>query len=59
MSCVWDPDLGQKDILHSGTVVTFVELEDCDLEKAFDASALWKNHEEERRRGLNINVLHN
>ena len=48
MSHAWDPNL------HSGTAATFIELEDCDLEKGFDASALWKTHEEEKWRGLNF-----
>ena len=58
MTRAWDPDLGQKDAVHSGTAATFVELEDCNISEAFDASILKKNHDEQKRCGLNINVLH-
>jgi len=58
MNRAWDPDLGQKDAVHSGTAATFVELEDCDIFEAFDARILKKNHNEQKHCGLNINVLH-
>ena len=59
MTCAWDPDLGDKDTVHSSTVATFMELKDCDVAKAFDANILYKNHNEEKQRGLNLSVLHN
>jgi len=58
MTQAWDPDLGQKDAVHSGRPATFVELEDCNISEAFDASILKKNHDEQKHHGLNINVLH-
>ena len=48
MTQAWDPDLGEKDTMHSGTAGTFVEVEDCEIAKAFDASILCKNHDEEK-----------
>ncbi|KAI0312119.1 hypothetical protein OF83DRAFT_1176932 [Amylostereum chailletii] len=36
MSRSWNPELGKKDTIHNGTAATFVELEDCDIHKAFD-----------------------
>ena len=36
MRRAWDPELGQKDTVLSGTAATFVEIEDCNVEKALD-----------------------
>ncbi|KII90407.1 hypothetical protein PLICRDRAFT_157547 [Plicaturopsis crispa FD-325 SS-3] len=58
MSRAWDPDVGQKDIIHNGTAATYVELEDCDVEKAFDPNTLRAAQEAQGRKKLNINVLH-
>jgi len=34
--------------MQSGTAGTFVEVEDCEIDKAFDASILRKNQDEEK-----------
>ncbi|KAJ7140868.1 hypothetical protein C8R44DRAFT_866555 [Mycena epipterygia] len=36
----WDPDLGQRDNMDSGTAATFIELMNCNVGKAFDPKAL-------------------
>lgn len=54
----WDPDIGQADRMHSGTAATYIELEDCDVDKAFDISVLQQAHDEERRNALDINTLY-
>jgi hypothetical protein len=38
MQRAWDPELGQKDTVLSGTAATFVEIKDCNVEKALDPS---------------------
>ncbi|KAI0312418.1 hypothetical protein OF83DRAFT_1176656 [Amylostereum chailletii] len=58
MSRVWNPEFGQKDTIHNGTAATFVELEDCDIEKAFDIEALNVARREQRRRQLTVEKLH-
>ncbi|KAJ7201809.1 hypothetical protein GGX14DRAFT_544611 [Mycena pura] len=40
MQRAWDPDLGQRDGMNSGTAATFVELMNCDVGKAFDPKPL-------------------
>ena len=40
MRHAWDPELGQKDTVLSGTAATFVEIKDCNVEKALDLDAL-------------------
>ncbi|KAJ7165025.1 hypothetical protein C8R46DRAFT_1220165 [Mycena filopes] len=40
MHRAWDPDLGQRDTMDSGTAATFVELMNCDVGKAFDPKPL-------------------
>ncbi|KAI0077435.1 hypothetical protein K474DRAFT_1771763 [Panus rudis PR-1116 ss-1] len=58
MKRVWDPELGQKDIMDSGTAATLVVLEDCDFEKAFDLQALKDAQAAGRRRELTEQVLY-
>ncbi|KAF5386775.1 hypothetical protein D9615_001662 [Tricholomella constricta] len=58
MARAWTPDLGQRDTILNGTAATFVLLEDCDVELAFDVDKLRKAQEEERRKGLNLEVLY-
>ncbi|GBE85253.1 hypothetical protein SCP_0704400 [Sparassis crispa] len=58
MKRAWDPDLGQKDAIHNGTAATYVELEDCDVEKAFDVKALRESQQQERRKQLDLGVLY-
>ncbi|KAI0045435.1 hypothetical protein FA95DRAFT_1596845, partial [Auriscalpium vulgare] len=48
----WDPDLGQTDIMHNGTAATYIEMEDCDVERAFDPEPLRLKREQESRRAL-------
>ncbi|TFY76801.1 hypothetical protein EWM64_g7212 [Hericium alpestre] len=48
----WDPDLGQKDVIQNGTAATFVVLEDCNVEAAFDVKALQDARSEGRRHEL-------
>ncbi|KAI0309531.1 hypothetical protein OF83DRAFT_1071913 [Amylostereum chailletii] len=57
MSRSWNPELGKKDTIHNGTAATFVELEDCDIHKAFDVEALAAAKRDERRRGLTLAKL--
>jgi hypothetical protein len=52
----WDQDLGQRDTMNNGTAATFVELADCDIEKAFDDEPLQKAQEEQRCEALNLEV---
>ncbi|GBE83773.1 hypothetical protein SCP_0508290 [Sparassis crispa] len=58
MSRAWDPDLGQKDTIHNGTAATFVELDDCDVTKAFDVNRLHHAQQAERRKDLNLETLY-
>lgn len=53
----WDPDLGQRDTVHSGTAATYVELEDCDIEKAFDPQKLKDAQDAHGREKLDAEVL--
>ncbi|THG93322.1 hypothetical protein EW026_g7883 [Hermanssonia centrifuga] len=55
---VWDPELGQKDIMDSGTAATFIEVEDCNPEKAFDVAALHAARAKQRRKELDVHVLY-
>lgn len=59
MARAWDPDLGKQDKMNNGTAATFIELEDCDIQKALDPEPLQKARQEERRKALSINVLYN
>ncbi|GBE80138.1 hypothetical protein SCP_0213410 [Sparassis crispa] len=58
MSRAWDLDLGQKDTIHNGTAATFVELDDCDVTKAFDVNRLHHAQQAERRKDLNLETLY-
>ncbi|TFY69112.1 hypothetical protein EVJ58_g610 [Rhodofomes roseus] len=58
-SRVWDPDLGEKDIMYNGTAATLVELEDCDVEQAFDVKVLREARAKEDRKKLTIDTLYN
>jgi len=57
MRRAWDPDLGQKDAVLSGTAATFVEIEDCDVEKALDPQILRDACAKGDRAKLNVDVL--
>ncbi|KAI0038909.1 hypothetical protein FA95DRAFT_1550988 [Auriscalpium vulgare] len=52
-----DPDRGQQDIINNGTAETFVELDDCDVEQAFDVQALRSAQDSRAREGLTMDVL--
>lgn len=57
MRRAWDPDLGQKDTVLSGTAATFVELEDCDVEEALDPKPLKESCARGDRAKLDIAAL--
>jgi hypothetical protein len=57
MRRAWDPDLGQKDVVLSGTAATYVEIEDCDVEKALDPNTLKEACAKGERAKLNVKVL--
>lgn len=57
MLCAWDPDLGQRDTVHSGTAATYVQLDDCDVEKAFDPQKLKEAQDKHGRENLDAEVL--
>ncbi|THH04412.1 hypothetical protein EW146_g10186 [Bondarzewia mesenterica] len=58
MARAWDPDLGQKDHIYNGTAATFIELEDCNPERAFDTEPLRNAREQEQRKGLDWKLLY-
>ncbi|KAF7983685.1 hypothetical protein HWV62_19613 [Athelia sp. TMB] len=53
----WDPDLGQKDTVLSGTAATLVELEDCDVKKALDPMILKDAMDRGDRKKLTVRDL--
>lgn len=53
----WDPDLGQRDTVHSGTAATYVQLDDCDVEKAFNPQKLKEAQDKHGRENLDAEVL--
>lgn len=55
---VWDPEHGQTDTMDSGTAASFVALDDCDVEKAFDVEALEHARAERRREALTLDGLY-
>ncbi|THH01002.1 hypothetical protein EW026_g1593 [Hermanssonia centrifuga] len=55
---VWDPEFGDKDVMDSGTAATFVELQDCDVQKALDADVLETARAKQMRKSLDIDVLY-
>ncbi|KAI0318233.1 hypothetical protein OF83DRAFT_1083068 [Amylostereum chailletii] len=57
MSRAWNPELGKKDNIHNGTAATFIELEDCNVDKAFNIEALETAKREECRRQLTLDKL--
>ncbi|KAJ7715203.1 hypothetical protein B0H16DRAFT_1340149 [Mycena metata] len=57
MHCAWDPDLGQRDNMDSGTAATFVELLNCDVGKAFDPKPLKDARDRGARAALTTDVL--
>ena len=59
MQRAWDPELGQKDTVLSGTEATFVEIEDCNVKKALDPDALKETCAKGDRAKLNVKVLEN
>ena len=58
MQWAWGPDLGQKDKINNGTAATYVELEDCNIEKAFNVQALKEAQAEGRQAQLDTQVLY-
>ncbi|KAI0070450.1 hypothetical protein K474DRAFT_1608657, partial [Panus rudis PR-1116 ss-1] len=58
MKRIWDPELGQKNVMDSGTAATLVVLEDCNPEKAFDLQALQDAQAAGRRRELTADGLY-
>lgn len=56
---VWDPELGQRDVMDNGTAAAYVVLEDCDPVKAFNVEALEKAQAQQRRKELSVDVLYN
>lgn len=58
MQRTWDPDLGQKDTIDNGTAATYVVVEDCDVEKAFDVQALEDAHNKRLREKMTVDVLY-
>ncbi|GJE92463.1 hypothetical protein PsYK624_086170 [Phanerochaete sordida] len=58
MRRVWDPDLGQKGTMDSGTAATLIILDACeDPIKAFDLEALRRAKEERHREKLDLERL--
>ncbi|KAJ7448749.1 hypothetical protein FB451DRAFT_1187568 [Mycena latifolia] len=57
MHRAWDPDLGQRDAMDSGTAATLVELMNCDVGKAFDPQALKDARSAGLRKQLTTEVL--
>ncbi|KAK6987697.1 hypothetical protein R3P38DRAFT_2805605 [Favolaschia claudopus] len=55
----WDPDLGQYDMMDSGTAATLVELVNCDVKKAFDPQPLKEARQARLRAQLTTQVLMN
>ncbi|PSS06894.1 hypothetical protein PHLCEN_2v3496 [Hermanssonia centrifuga] len=55
---VWDPELGEKDMMDSGTAATFVELEDRDPKMAFDIDTLERARALQKRKSLSFDVLY-
>ena len=54
----WDPDLAQKDYIHNGTAATYVEIEDCNIDKAFDPQPLKAALDAQKRTALSLEVLY-
>ena len=54
----WDPDLTQKDHIHNGTAATYVEIEDCDVDMAFDPQPLKDALDAKKRTALSLDVLY-
>jgi hypothetical protein len=59
MRRAWDPDLGERDTIDNGTAATYVQLADCDVEKAFDPSVLKDAQDQRGREKLDCDVLFN
>ncbi|KAJ7230881.1 hypothetical protein C8J57DRAFT_1730455 [Mycena rebaudengoi] len=57
MQRAWDPDLGQHDVMDSGTAATFIELMNCDVGKAFDPMILKAAKDLKWRKNLTVDVL--
>lgn len=57
MRRAWDPEFGQRDTVQSGTAATFVELDECNPEKAFDPKALKDAMDKADREKLDAEVL--
>ncbi|KAJ7081406.1 hypothetical protein B0H15DRAFT_803715 [Mycena belliarum] len=57
MHRAWDPDLGQRDRMDSGTAATFIELMNCDVAKAFDPIPLKAARDKNVRKQLTTEVL--
>lgn len=53
---VWDNELGERDVMNSGTAAIFVVVEDCDP-SAFDMKQLESARAKQLRRQLNVDVL--
>ncbi|KAJ7588078.1 hypothetical protein C8J56DRAFT_785967 [Mycena floridula] len=54
----WDPDLGQGDTMLNGTAATYVVVEDCDVQAAFNPVPLEEARKLGNRRNLTLDVLH-
>lgn len=62
MRRVWDPELGERDRMDSGTAATFVVLENCPQEtlaRTFDVEALDRARAQQGRKALTATVLRN
>ncbi|GJE89205.1 hypothetical protein PsYK624_053000 [Phanerochaete sordida] len=55
---VWDPELGQKDRMDSGTAAMLVLLQDCDVNKSLDVQRLEDARAANNRANLTVDVLH-
>ncbi|KAI0071660.1 hypothetical protein K474DRAFT_1606546, partial [Panus rudis PR-1116 ss-1] len=59
MRRVWDPDIGQKDVMDSGTAAMLVVLQDCNPKEAFDWGSLEEAQVSGRRKELSLQTLRN
>jgi hypothetical protein len=57
MQRAWNPDLGERDRMNSGTAATYIQLADCNVETAFDIKHLAASQAKQGRKKLDVNVL--
>ncbi|KAI0702349.1 hypothetical protein BC835DRAFT_1303523 [Cytidiella melzeri] len=56
---VYDGELGERDMMNSGTASAYVVVEDCDPARAFDVHVLEEARAKQQRKELSVALLHN